>query len=379
MKVLHIIVCLNVGGAETMLKRLIESDPRSFLNTAVVSLTSLGVIGESLLNQGIRVHTLNISPLGFNIPLALWRLVKLIRQYQPKIIQTWMYHADLFGGLAAHLAGNNNVIWGIRRTSLSLSDSARTVLIMKICALLSHWIPKKIICVAEAARQAHIAAGYEATRMIVIPNGFDFSQFSVTQKERASLRLACHFLESELIIGCVGRFHADKGQDDFVKAAAIVVQQYPTVKFILVGRGCDVNNAQLMNRLNENNLQDRFILLGERRDIPVCLAAMDIFCMPSRTEGFPNGLGEAMSMGLPCVATNVGDTAVLAGDTAILVPAHNQQALIQGLFEIITLTEKQRQQMGHRAKERVISEFSMEKAQERFESVYQELISGDKP
>ena len=129
------------------------------------------------------------------------------------------------------------------------------------------------------------------------------------------------------MIGSVGRFHADKGQDNFVKATAIVAQHYPAVKFLLVGRDCDVNNAQLMKWLNEKGLQARFVMLGERSDVPVCLAAMDVFCMPSRTEGFPIGLGEAMATGLPCVATNVGDTAVLTGDTAILVPPQNAQAL----------------------------------------------------
>ena len=129
---------------------------------------------------------------------------------------------------------------------------------MKICALLSRWIPKKIICVAEAAKQAHIIAGYDATRMAVIPNGFDFSKFTATQEQRIALRSACHFLENELVIGCVGRFHVDKGQDNFIKAAAIVAQHYPMVKFLLVGRDCDANNVQLMNWLNDDGLQERF-------------------------------------------------------------------------------------------------------------------------
>ena len=378
MKILHIIVCLNVGGAETMLKRLIESDPVAISNTIVVSLTSLGVIGESLRNQGVTIHTLDLSPSALNMPIAMWQLVKLIRQYQPEIVQTWMYHADLLGGLSAYLAGYKNIIWGIHHTSLSFSGSSNTVFIMKICAALSRWIPRKIVCVAEAARQAHITAGYLASRMVVIPNGFDFSQFTATQEQISALRLACHFSDSDIVIGCVGRFHADKGQDSFVKAAAIVAQQYSTVKFLLVGRDCDVNNAKLINWLNDAGLQERFVLLGERNDVPVCLAAMDVFCMPSRTEGFPNGLGEAMAMGLPCVATNVGDTAVLTGDTAILVPPQDEKTLAEELLKVITLTENQRKQMGQRAKERVMSEFSMEKARARFESVYQDVISGSK-
>ena len=177
-KVLHITTGLKVGGAETVLKCLIEFDIANRDDIVVVSLTSLGVIGKILRAQGVIVHALNMSssPLGFFT--ALWQLRNLIRQYQPEIVQTWMYHADLLGGLSAYLAGYKNIVWGIHHTSLSFSGSFKTVFIMKVCAVLSRWIPKKIICVADAARQAHIASGYEATRMVVIPNGFNFSQLS---------------------------------------------------------------------------------------------------------------------------------------------------------------------------------------------------------
>jgi glycosyltransferase involved in cell wall biosynthesis len=116
-----------------------------------------------------------------------------------------------------------------------------------------------------------------------------------------------------VVVGCLGRFHHVKGQDNFVKAAAIVAHSHANVRFLMVGTDCDEHNASLMGWIHEHNLQDYFVLLGERDDVPICLTAMDIFCMPSRTEGFPNGLGEAMAMGLPAVTTEVGDTAILAG------------------------------------------------------------------
>ncbi|MBU1627037.1 glycosyltransferase [bacterium] len=375
MKILHIIVGLNTGGAESMLKRLIESDTESIPSTVVVSLTTLGTIGESLRAKGVRVHAMGmLSALDF--PITLWHLVRLIRQYQPGIIQTWMYHADLLGGVAARLAGNQNIVWGIRQTSVLSRHLVQTVLVVHVCALLSRWIPKKIICVAEAARQTHVAIGYDATRMMVICNGFDFSHFTVTTEQRAAFRRACYFSEGDVIIGCVGRFHPNKGQDNFVKAAAIVANNHLGVKFLLVGRGCDTNNAKLICWLNEYGLQDRFVLLGERSDVPVCLAAMDVFCMPSRTEGFPNSLAEAMAMELPCVATEVGDTAALAGNTVILVPAQDEQALANGLLRVIALSETERHQIGQLAKLRVMTEFPIEKARKRFDAVYQEVISG---
>ena len=374
---LHIIVGLDVGGAETMLNRLVESDLTSIPNIVVVSLTSTGVLGQSLRARGVRVYALGMSS-ALHFPVTLWRLVRLIRHYQPTIVQTWMYHADLLGGLAARLAGQRNIVWGIHHTSLEVSDSPVTVLVMKACALLSRWVPQKITCVAEAARQAHVAAGYDASRMVVIPNGFDFLQFTATTEQRVLLRRVCQLAEGDVVVGCVGRFHPDKGQDNFVKAAAIVARSHQDVKFLLVGRGCDANNAKLINWLNEYGLQDRFVLLGERSDVAVCLAAMDVFCMPSRTEGFPIALGEAMTMGLPCVATDVGDTSLLAGGTVVLVPAQDEQALAGGLLGVISLPKAQRYQMGQRAKVRVIGEFSIDKALARFNAVYQEIVSGGK-
>jgi glycosyltransferase involved in cell wall biosynthesis len=361
-----------------MLKRLVAADPAAISNTVVVSLTSLGVIGESLRHQGVIVHTLQLLPMGFNIISVIGRLIKLIRHYQPDIVQTWMYHADLVGGLAAYFAGYKNIVWSIHRTSLSSSNPIRTLLTMKICAVLSHWLPKKILCVAESARQAHYRAGYDVSRMIVVANGFESAKLTMTREQKTASRLVCRLAEEDMVIGCVGRFHADKGQDNFIKATSIIVKQQPAVKFLLVGRACDNNNSQLITWLKQYNLQEHFVLLGERDDVPVCLAAMDIFCMPSRTEGFPVGLGEAMAMGLPCVATNVGDTAVLTGDTAILVPPQNEQALAQGLLSVLALSEQQREQMGLRAKERVMSEFSIAKTKARFEAIYQEIISTGK-
>jgi glycosyltransferase involved in cell wall biosynthesis len=375
---MHIIVGLKPHGAETMLKRLIEAAPSEFPNTVVVSLTSIEVIGEALRDQGVTVQALNMTS-GFSAFLGLWRLTKLIRRYQPDIVQTWMYHADFLGGLAARLAGHNNIVWGVRRTSLSFGDSFQTAFVMKLCVLLSRWIPKRIICNAEAAKGAHISAGYRADRMLVIPNGFDFSRFDTTLVQRTDFRRANGFKESDIVVGAVSRFHPDKGQFNLIQAAAIVARNQPNAKFLLVGRGCDSGNATLVEWLDLHALKDRFVLLGERNDVPACLAGMDVFCMPSRTEGFPNGLGEAMAVGLPCVATAVGDAGLLVGDAAILVPPEDDQALAQGLLSVMAMPNEQREDLGQRARRRVRTDFPIVKARERFNLVYQQLLLEDKP
>jgi glycosyltransferase involved in cell wall biosynthesis len=373
MKICHVIITLSIlGGAQRMLVRLLMANPERAKNQLVIVLCQAGAWGEQLKSIGVTVHELDMHSF-LDIPRILISLKKLISEFQPDIVQTWMYHADLLGGVAAHWAGCKNIIWGIRRTSLSLSDSKMTLIIMKICALLSNWLPKKIISVAEAGRIAHINAGYSASRMIVIGNGFDFDNLQASLQQRAEFREQYNLADTEIVIGCLGRFNHAKGQDNFVQAAALLCQKNSKIKFLMVGRDCDDSNLKLQDWINNYGIKDNFILLGERYDVPICLSGMDVFCMPSRTEGFPNALGEAMAMGLPCVATDVGDTRMLAGDTVTIVPSEDAEALASAVQKIIDMSHAQRTQMGQIAKQRVMSEFSMEKACEQFGRVYQEL------
>lgn len=372
MRILHIIVDLDVGGAEMMLKRLIESDPVQLSSAVVVSLTSLGVIGESLRARGVRVLTLGMtSPRDF--PLTLWRGYKLIRRFQPEIVQTWMYHADLLGGLAA-LFANQRVIWGIRTTDIGAGGSLGTVLVRWLCARISGWVPDAIICAAEAARQSHVAIGYDAKKMCVVPNGYNFAWLSASADERASLRKQFGISSNNIVLGSLGRFHVDKDQNNFVKAAGLLATQYPELRFLMVGRGLVWENTQLAQWVVATGFKDRFFLLGERKDVPQCLAAMDMFCLHSRTEGFPNVLAEAMAMGLPCITTDVGDAAMLLADTGVVVPSEHVDGLVQGIAKMLSLDVNERAAMGVRAKARIESDFSIACARERFEKIYQQVL-----
>lgn len=373
-RVCHVIVGLSVGGAETMLRRLIESSPASIPETVVISLTSLGVIGDSLRARGVCVHTLGMSSL-LHSPIALWRLIRLIRQYRPAIVQTWMYHADLLGGLAARMAGNRHVSWGIRTTDIRAGGSSATVFVRWLCARLSRWVPQVIVCAAEASRQSHIAVGYDATKMVVVPNGYDFSWLKASFEERQLLREQCGINQDDVVVGSLGRFHAVKDQENFVHTAGLLAPQYPQLRFLMVGRGLDWNNAQLVDWIDKTGCKDRFVLLGERKDVPQCLVTMDIFCLHSRTEGFPNVLAEAMAMGLPCVTTDVGDAAMLLADTGVVVPKEDSAALAQGVERLLALDQDARHALGMRAKARVEAEFSMARARERFEEIYWQVLN----
>jgi glycosyltransferase involved in cell wall biosynthesis len=370
--VLHVITGLEVGGAEMALYRLILEFRGSPYTHTVVVLTAGEGMHARFVESGIELIVLDIrrSPLSHML-----RLYRLIRALRPDIVQTWLYHADFLGGLAARMAGNRNVIWGVRTTDVDGGCARATSFVRQLCASLSRWIPHTIVCVAEAARLSHSRAGYDPGRMVVVGNGFDLSALISSQNQRSQLRAQCGFDADDIVVGSLGRFNQDKDHANFVKAAGQLAARHERLRFLMVGQDRDATNHALLRWLDDTGYADRFVLLGERRDVPVCLAAMDIFCLSSRTEAFPNVVGEAMAMGLPCVATDVGDVAVLMADTGVVVPKADPDALAQGVTRLVTLGPDYREQMGKRAKERIRETFTMACVRKRFERIYENVLA----
>ncbi len=381
MNILHIIVGLDAGGAEIALKRLIESHQDSpDYGHSVISLADVGKIGQQLQSLGIEVQALNMrssGPFSFlSVPNVILKLVRAIRHSSPDIVQTWMYHADLLGGIASRIAGNRHVIWGIHAVEIN-PDSRTTLMVRYICARLSHWVPHTIVCVAEASRKLHLALGYDGRHMEVVANGFDMSRLIATKAQRHNIRTQLGYRQKERVIGCVGRFDYSKHHENFVRAAGILAHKHLQLRFLMVGRNLDADNQVLARWISQTGHADRFTLLGERDDVPICLSAMDIFCLSSRTEAFPLVLGEAMAMGLPCVTTDVADTKLLLGDKGVVVPKKDSKALAAGLEKLLALTPDERISLGQQAKQRIQSKFTISHTRKRFEAIYNKIMNID--
>jgi len=370
--VLHVISGLSVGGAEMALYRLILQFRDSDYDHTVVALTPGGGMSARFEHVGIRLIVLDVrhSPFAHSV-----QLVRLIRRLRPDIVQTWLYHADFLGGLAARVAGNSKVIWGIRTTDLDIGCARTTSLVRRACALMSHWVPHTIVCVADAALRSHALVGYDTTRMTVVANGFDLGALTASEAERNELRRRCGFSAGDIVVGTLGRFNLDKDHGNFVEAAGKLAAKDDRVRFLMVGRDLDAANQALGQWIHATGHADRFVLLGERDDAVVCLAAMDIFCLSSRTEAFPNVVGEAMAMGLPCVATNVGDVAVLLADTGVVVQKADPDALARGVSGLISRGPGYLFELGQLARERIRATYSMRCARARFESIYDSVIN----
>jgi glycosyltransferase involved in cell wall biosynthesis len=369
--ILHVITGLEMGGAETALLRLINGTPPGSYQHQVITLTPGGAMLPAFSGAMIKVTQFDFRR---RPAYSFLQLLRMMRLAHPDIVQTWMYHADLVGGLAARLSGNRKIIWGIRTSGVSPGSRA-TAGVQRLCAWMSKRVPHTIVCVAEASRRAHIDKGYDAGRMVVVRNGFDLEK-AVHIGPGAALRKACGFDETHVVIGNLARFDPDKDLQNFVRAAGLLAPFYTQVRFLLIGYRGASERAQLENWIAKTGYASRFSLLPECSTASVCLQAMDIFCLSSRNEGFPNVVGEAMAEGVPCVVTDVGDTALLVGDTGIVVAKEDATALAGGLQDLLRMSPEDRRRLGAQAAARVRDCFSLGHTVAQFEAIYNTVMKG---
>ena len=374
MLVVHVIIGLNIGGAELTLKRLIDSHRvQPDIEHRVISLTDMGVLGDQLSKNGVVVYCMNMSSM-FNVLTTLFRLRKLLRKIAPDVVHTWMYHADLLGGLAAFSIGIRNIVWCIRSTDICKGGSKVTLIIRKLCALLSWRVPRVIVCAADASRKVHESVGYSPDNMHVIPNGFVVDKSLPTVRPRTGVRYELGLSDGHILVVSVGRYNLVKDHKTFIEAAGIVASQRDDVKFLIVGRDLDYSNQDLMSLIFSTGHADAFYLLGERHDVPACLHAGDVFCLHSVTEGFPNVLGEAMAIGLPSITTDVGDAAYLLDNPEWVVPAASPDKLADKLDAMLSLPAAERQTLGQAAASRIREHFTMDVISRRYYDLYASLI-----
>jgi glycosyltransferase involved in cell wall biosynthesis len=369
-KITHVIVGLDVGGAERFMCRLIEShcDHPGFEHR-VISLTGKGVLGPALEESGIHVSTLGMRRLA-DAPRTYLRLIKLLRGHRPDVLQCWMYYADLLGGLAARRLGIRKVLWGIRNSHFESGGTRLKRTVRKVCAWGSHRLPSTIVCVADSALEVHALAGYDRSRMQVIHNGYDPGNFTYSSVHRSQMRDALAIGDDTIMIGSVGRYSPAKDHASFIRAAAMVGRQIGHARFLLVGRGLTKDNPELAALIAATGMPERFFLLGERNDVAACMSAMDVFCLHSTTEGFPNVLGEAMCIGLPCVSTDVGDARLLLGETGMTVSGTTPDDLARALKDMLDLPAAERQALGAQARQRILERYTLGHAVHKFEALY---------
>lgn len=374
-RVAHLITELNVGGAEQMLYKLVTRMNPDRFRSIVISMTDLGPIGEKIAEKGIPVFPLGMSP-GKPSLRGSVKLFRCLKQESVDIVQTWLYHADLLGLIVGRVAEVKRVVWGIRCSNMDLGRyRSLTDLTFRVNAVMSSLVDAIVVNSVEG-KEVHSASGYENRRMIVIPNGFDTELFHPNEESRNWLRGELRLNEEAVLIGLVARWDPMKDQKTFLSAAAILAETEKSAHFVLVGRGMDDQNRKLLRYIDQPVLKGRVHLLGLRHDAHRIMAGLDIATSSSAFgEGFSNTVGEAMSCGVPCVVTNVGDSPLVVGDTGVIVPCRDPGALAQGWKEMMLLGKAGRRALGEKARQRILDSFELGKVVGRFEEFYAKLAA----
>ena len=369
MRVVHIITGLNQGGAEGSLCRLVTNDQKNTHH--VISLLDRGVYGAHLGDKGVQVYTLDMSRGRLTLS-ALYKLVRLIRVINPDVVQTWMYHADLLGGIAARLAGIKAVVWGIRASYNKDKSGLGTKITVHACAYLSSWIPFRILSNSHYAKNVHIQLGYLEKKINVIHNGFLFDKVHSNGSEKEQIISQLKLSSNTVLLGMVARYDPYKDHENLFKALFLLSTSTNTFCCLLIGPGMDYSNLSLMRLIDKHQIQDKVKLLGVRDDIPKLMAAMDVHVLSSIGESFPNVLAEAMICGTPCVTTDVGDAAVIVDDTGWVVPPSNAQALANGILDAMDkLKDPVQWEIRRQAcVDHIISNFSLDRMIESYHVIW---------
>lgn len=359
---LHVITNFAAsGGAETMLARLLSVSPEP---KTVVSL-----IESSERNRSLAAAAGSVSPpvtfidLGARharqLPGAVIRLARLIREQEPQTVMCWMYHGMIVGTLAARIARRPvRLLWNVRQ---ALDDPRALTRSTRAAVTIARWLSPHsaaIVYNSERARAQHRSFGFCAKRDLVIPNGV------LLPGPRQELPQAARRF------GIAARFHPQKDFDTFFAAAAQALQTRPDLRFIAAGRGLDPSNPEVVSMIDRHGMPwDRIELRGELRQMEPFYREIDALVLSSRTEGFPNVVAEAMSYGRPVAATAVGDTASIIGEAGLVVAPRRPDLLAGAICDLASLSAQEISEMGRMARARIEARFSLAEVAASYEAL----------
>lgn len=328
-RILFLIRSLERGGTERHLVSLASGLRSLGWETGVAVLYGGGVLERELRSAGVEVFDLRKR--GRWDPLPLFRLVAVARLRRPSHVHGLLLGPNLLAALLGPLLPGARVVWGVRASALPMSERDW---LGRLAFRASRLLARRadlIIANSEAAARFHREAGYPRETVVVVENGIDTGRFRPDRAAGRRLRAAWGIGKGEWLVGVVARLDPGKGHDAFLEAMARLGGELPELRAVCVGQGPSAYTSSLRNRCRALGLDGRVIWTGERGDMPSVYNALDLACLPSREEGFPNAVGEAMACGVPCVVTDVGDVARLVGETGCVVPSSDPAALASGI------------------------------------------------
>jgi len=377
MRVVHCITGLSGDGAQRMLLRLVIQLQKRSVDNLVISLSKREALAYDFEQQGIPVHSLGMQHPS-QIVGGLAQLGALMRAIAPDVLQGWMYHANLaVSSVAPFLRTKPPVVWNIRR---GMDDYAErkfsTRAVVRANAMLSARACRIVYCTQES-REQHESFGFASPHGIVIGNGFDTTIFAPHAEKRRAVRVRYGIADHEILIGNIGRDDHAKGRSFLFEAFGRLLQRVPHARLLLVGRGMEESNRELRGALVASRIAAHVILVGEYSPISELYPAMDILCSASVAEGFPNVIAEAMASGVPCVATDTGNTKALVEGVGIVVSSRSGTCLAEGLTAMCDEGDDRRRARGLLARERLKTAHSLTRVVDDYESLYARVAERD--
>jgi len=359
MKILHIISGLGTGGAERSLNNLLDGGLAQWADNRVVSLTDEGTFGAFIASHGIHVSTLRLkSP--ENLIHSPWRLRVIVREFSPDIIQGWMYHGNIAAWLTRKFfSPKSRLFWNIRHSLDDLSNEKQLLQwVIRINTKLSA-SADGIIYNSHRSFTQHSEMGLIGKSHCIIPNGFDTTLWKRSDQIRSAVRGGLEIPDDAVVFGHVARFHPMKNHEMFMSLAVELAETHDEIHFIMAGKGVTEEKFAAWSGAPEE-VRNRIHVLGEHTNIPMLMSAFDVLCVTSSYgEAFPNVLGEAMSSSIPCVTTDVGDSAMIIGDTGRVIPPGSKSGLGEAMDYFIQMDSEERISLGERARKRISDKFSL--------------------
>lgn len=362
--IFFVITGLGQGGAEKTLVELIsQMKKRDSFYIRVFVLTNLNFFQPVLEKLGIQV---NFIPIGFNFTWIKQTIIffREIRQYKP-IVSTWLYHADIFGGILARIAGVRNIIWSARQTNLSFkANPFKVYLAIRICAFASYFIPREVVSCAYSAKQSHLMVGYNKSNLKVIQNGYDVSKVFKLCKNNLTKKYS---VVKQIKIIHIGRNDFQKNQLGFLQVAELISKELPNTEFLMIGsRVTLLENMVDMSQFPHIKLGHNLFLMDETENIQEIFKSSHCLVQTSVGEGFPNVVAEACLAGVPVVATDVGDTKFILGETLELISPFDPKFLSAKVIHVLNMDIKAKLDLIYRQHNFVKKNFSIDKMTQQF-------------
>ena len=375
---LYLIRALELGGAERQLVALARGHDRAVFEPHVVSVYRGGPLAAELAEAGVPLHSLDKSG-RWDLIGAQRRLAGVLRELRPAILHGSLTTGNLMALAGRRAAPQAKLIWGWRASALDYAHYSAWLRWAETLERRLSGRPDLIIANAEAGKRDQLARGVSSRRIAVVPNGIDVRRFKPDAEARRRTRAEWGIEADQRAIGLVARLDPMKGHAVFLEAAARAAARRSDLRFLAIGGGADSARQRLQQRADALGIADKIVWAGRMLDVQHGLAALDLATSASLFgEGFSNALGEAMASGLPCVATDVGDSAMILGDCGLVVPPGDAAALAEAWLGLLARLEREGEALQEANRRRIVDNFSLEAMVARTETLYRELLSGER-